>query len=991
MPSPFRGLLALTCTLLAACGGGGGGGSTPNPPPAPQAQVIAFATAGSVTRPLADATFTNAATGGAGTGAITYDSSNAAVATAAAGGVVTLVTAGTVTITASKAADANFRSASASYTLFITAPVASQPQSITFATAGPVSRPFADGLYTNVAAGSAGTGAITYGSSNTAVASVTADGLVIFAAAGTVVITATKAADANYLAASANYTLEITPPPVLQPQMIAFATPGTVSRPYSDNTYTNVASGGAGTGAITYSSSNNSVASVEPTGRALLASPGTVTITATKAADSVYQSATATYTLVVTPVATVKFNAWLGETGTEVAFSGNGLGLEFLRSSQLDCNVQIFSTCTGTQSSLVSALPMTDTTAKLGWPANWWLRRGSAVTAPLRINNSRFPAGERGTAVSWRNRLWIVHPAGTDVWNSDDGQHWNFVTADTGFARRAPGTTVVFNDRLWMLGGLIGDSFGADWINEIWSTGDGTTWRRDAVHAPWTGRSGHTALVFNNRLWVLGGYPSPFRPEVTDDAWSSADGINWFQETANATFLYGATFSVLNDRIFAVGGIDGSNVYQTTVYSSADGRTWRLETATAPWSGRTDMVLHTLNGKLWMIGGQDCFNNCRRGDVWSSPDGINWTLDLAMTPFAARLLSASTLHAGRLWMLGGSVADPDFGSTFSLFNDSDEVWSTADGTQWKEHSLYANGFLSGQPNVVAHAGKLWVVGGWDGAARADSTNTVDGLTWTLVPVTAGFTPRRRTSVVSFNNELWVIAGADFSAFGPTTTFADVWHSSDGASWTRATNAAPFGKRFAHAAVVFNNAIYVMGGYVDDGANTTLSSEVWRSSNGTSWTLVTATADFGTRSGMRAAVANGRIWLVGSEDIGSREVWSSADGISWRRDTANATAIPSAGFGYVVTAHDNKLWLTCGANVGDEALNTLWSSVDGATWTQVPARAQYSPRVLPSMTSYDGKLWVLGGRTRFGAFNDLWVSADGGITWKKRLSGEMAYP
>ena len=195
MPSPFRGLFALTCTLLAACGGGGGGGSTPNPPPAPQAQVIAFATAGSVTRPLADATFTNAASGGAGTGAIAYDSSNAAVATAAAGGVVTFVTAGTVTITASKAADANFRSASASYTLVITAPVASQPQSIAFATAGPVSRPFADGLYTNVAAGGAGTGAITYGSSNTAVASVTADGLVVFAAAGTVVITATKAAE----------------------------------------------------------------------------------------------------------------------------------------------------------------------------------------------------------------------------------------------------------------------------------------------------------------------------------------------------------------------------------------------------------------------------------------------------------------------------------------------------------------------------------------------------------------------------------------------------------------------------------------------------------------------------------------------------------------------------------------------------------------------------------------------------------------------------
>src|SRR6187399_929719 len=72
--------------LLAGCGGGGGGGGSPPPspppgPPAPAAQTIAFSNPGPVAVTYGDGSFTNAAAGGAGTGAISYSSGTPGVAT----------------------------------------------------------------------------------------------------------------------------------------------------------------------------------------------------------------------------------------------------------------------------------------------------------------------------------------------------------------------------------------------------------------------------------------------------------------------------------------------------------------------------------------------------------------------------------------------------------------------------------------------------------------------------------------------------------------------------------------------------------------------------------------------------------------------------------------------------------------------------------------------------------------------------------------------
>jgi len=94
------------------------------------------------------------------------------------------------------------------------------------------------------------------------------------------------------------------PPPPPQPpqsQTITFAQPGPLSGAVGAS-LTDLASGGAGSGAISYAGSNTAVASVNATtGTVTLLTTGSTTVTATKAASTGFNSATANYTVNVTP------------------------------------------------------------------------------------------------------------------------------------------------------------------------------------------------------------------------------------------------------------------------------------------------------------------------------------------------------------------------------------------------------------------------------------------------------------------------------------------------------------------------------------------------------------------------------------------------------------------------------------------------------------------------------------------------------------------
>ena len=141
--------------------------------------------------------------------AISYRSNNKGIATVDNNGVVTVKSAGSARITATKAGDAKYNPTEKSYILTVNKIAQT---GFGFAQSTVTATYLTDETVRHTATGGEGNGLITYDSNNTGVATVDKDGVVTINGAGTAIITATKAGDNNYLPASAIYSLKVVKP-----------------------------------------------------------------------------------------------------------------------------------------------------------------------------------------------------------------------------------------------------------------------------------------------------------------------------------------------------------------------------------------------------------------------------------------------------------------------------------------------------------------------------------------------------------------------------------------------------------------------------------------------------------------------------------------------------------------------------------------------------------------------------------------------------------
>lgn len=447
----------------------------------------------------------------------------------------------------------------------LTALLGASLQDISFATPGPIQKTYGDAPFSNTASGGDGRGAIRYDSSNTAVASVAAtSGAVTLVAPGTTVITATKAADRRQLAAQASYTLTV----ARADQSIAFNNAGPLYKLADEASFSNLAGGGSGSGALSYSSNNTAVAMVDATtGAVTPVAPGSATITAIKAADTYYNSAQASYSVVMAPRET-QLKAWLGAANTEVEFPATADGLSFVRATDADCDLSNYSVCADGQLDMLTGITINDSAARLNQQGWYWLQHGVRDSASLNVTQTRF---------STRQYL----------------------------------QTAVFNDKLWLIGGYDGS-----FRNDVWSSNDGVNWTQVSANAGFSARSDHQVVSFNGKLWVIGGWDGSMK----NDVWSSSDGVNWTQETAAAGFSarYAHHAAVFDNKLWVIAGWDGGT--NNDVWYSSDGSNWTQATAAAAFSARVDAQVTVFDNKLWLIGGWD---GSVQNDVWWSSDGIS--------------------------------------------------------------------------------------------------------------------------------------------------------------------------------------------------------------------------------------------------------------------------------------------------------------------------------------------------------------------------------
>ena len=268
-----------TSVAISATNGTGTGNGTVDLTINQGSQTITFGALGSKT--FGDAPFNLTATGGGSGNPITYVSSNTSVATIS-GSTVTIVGAGTTTITASQAGDANYTAATDVPQVLT---VNQATQTITF-NALPA-KLSTDAPFALTATGGASGNPITYVSSNTSVATI-AGNIVTIVGAGTTTITASQAGNANYTAAVDVNQTQLVNAAGLTSQTITFN--ALSNSTYGDGPLTLTATASSGL-PVSYASSNTSIATISGDQLTILA-PGTITITASQAGNGSYYAAT---------------------------------------------------------------------------------------------------------------------------------------------------------------------------------------------------------------------------------------------------------------------------------------------------------------------------------------------------------------------------------------------------------------------------------------------------------------------------------------------------------------------------------------------------------------------------------------------------------------------------------------------------------------------------------------------------------------------------
>lgn len=259
-----------------------------------------------------------------------------------------------------------------------------------------------------------------------------------------------------------------------------------------------------------------------------------------------------------------------------------------------------------------------------------------------------------------------------DVWNSADGVHWNRITQTAPWLHSDLSMSVSFHDRMWFMGGwyngrLPGHSAG----NAVWSSYDGAQWTAETEAASWSPRLASALIVFKGRMWLLGGSENYYFGDdssLKNDVWSSADGKTWELVTENADWAPRAYHqaAVLNDRMYVFGGGNYVPEYKAynDVYSSTDGVNWRQETADAGWHPRLWFSSVVYRNQMWVLGGWSNNPSTNWGDVWHSDNGRDWKKLSTQTVWKARHEHSAFVFQDKIWIAGGH-AQPL----------SSEVWS----------------------------------------------------------------------------------------------------------------------------------------------------------------------------------------------------------------------------------------------------------------------------------------------------------------------------
>lgn len=635
----------------------------------------------------------------------------------------------------------------------------------------------------NTLSGGSGTGSTTYTSSDTEVVSVDANtGVLTINTVGSATVTAVKASDDEYASAQASYTITVLK--AEQTELTFGAESVTV---YIDETpEENPVSGGSGTGALVYTSSDESIASVDAeTGGVSILDEGRAVITATKEKDENYESASTQYTLTVLKYEqeelVFEYSAIEGATTTVASENplsgGSGEGQLSYASSNSD--VASVDSLTG-EVSLLTPGTAVITAHKAKDGLYFETSASYDVEAYEVVGGLVVALGKDDAEIEWDSQVGNIEVIRSQDHNCNVDNYPGCLNSRLHTISQPQHTP--FTDSYPTLDRVAHIVFQNSDYRSLPTP-------LEADVAPFASRTHHALASYNDRLWVFGGrhYNGVDENGVADntffgDVWSSPDGVNWVLETDTADFGPRAGHDVLefNGKLYLFSGWqpaeEGNGSFRAVdIWSSDNGVDWERLPVTVSGSDSVRMSWGSqvviFDGKLWMTSVSGLYEDVKN-PVWSSSDGSHWNLETENAPFGPRNLVTFYANDEYLFVLGGD------GAPFDRTPKSD-VWRSADGINWElvsenggyEEAYPTYGVMGKSTRVMRYGELFYLMGGGSDTQNIYSTST-DGIHWTQPTGSSELQFGQHAFAVEYQDALWLVSGeSDF-----------MWRSVEGINW-----------------------------------------------------------------------------------------------------------------------------------------------------------------------------------------------------------------
>jgi hypothetical protein len=288
-------------------------------------------------------------------------------------------------------------------------------------------------------------------------------------------------------------------------------------------------------------------------------------------------------------------------------------------------------------------------------------------------------------------------------------------------------------------------------------------------------------------------------------------------------------------------------------------------------------------------------------------------------PFTARDGSGLLNYNNKMWLLGGW--DPPFHPPNYTHN---EIWSSVNGVEWNYE-----GDAAWEPRHISgwmvYDDAMWLIGSDPQAGcLRDVWRSTDGINWTqMLDTIPEYQLRYNACYAPLNDRLLMYGGEPCGVAWQGYGLNDCWSSPDGISWTQLPDAPWHGR-----GMQLNNCVddegnsWFLGGSND--ADRRSYNEVWKTTDGTDWTLVNEAAPWTGRYWHTVAWFDNKMWLLGGMATGTEmnDAWYSADGIVWKQLKSNPENSPEGSrHAQSTTVFDNALWYMCGINS-----NNAWKIV-----------------------------------------------------------------